>query len=906
MYRRADGDLRPDVIHHGPPAQPVPIYSTELGTAFRDVRTYLGDAASASINKLRTGQSQWCCGLLRNNDGIDSAHATKLVKSWSTFASSCSRSGHGFCFACADARNAEYGDNAMLLSVPTMCCAKCADKGVPARSVISVHRTAYEGALSMGSEFRGSGTPAVLLDFVGRFTAALRENKGSSASKGYARYIHCVAAAIQMDGGGLVYEVVNPPDDEPRNAHVTGRPGLPTRVDACDSGPGPRRPSGRGARGDPCTVGILSSALVPAVGRPSCGDADESGGPESQEDAGDAVAEPGAFIASEAYAAGDRAATFDLGDEGDQSTAVVDMRQKLEEQEKNNAITIAPRVSRGRYCTKEMRRLEREESYRSYLMAGESPTSAALLAGKPIQGRFLFGVMKEHAPFIAAQTPANMLAAIHLRHFPKTSPAKFYSCEENWIDDYCKSMAKLLAKNLGMLCSEINTSSLVPGKWDDARAVISIRRLLFGKCRTDGTLFLKPNEANSKAKPRGISARSDEMQVVHGYDATLLEKATFTDKVFESRSIKHAKQHEVCARMARLMRRFKDGKCASIDFGSWDSTITNSIRNRVENSVIKYFMDEVDDGWSDLPKQALADRLRQVLRLDAGLISLKAVVFGRQSGDRGTSILNFLTNVCFVFLLENHYRVAMGKRFLSFQEWYKQLNGNTTLLDFMVEGDDLSLYKDKRIFDHLGKEKAFDVMNDFYQRIQLKLEPQVEGGKVCLSPECYRNPADRVEFVSRMFLWVDDRVISVPKLSKILPNVPVSFSKEDLKTVGYTASVSGIITSTHHPLMRCLYQAMKHCYEGGKFVAYSWLDMKLSWEVENNKSLSRVEDMLETCTDPTCYETVRELVAREHPKMTIEWQLSMEDRLKAVTGCVAEDGLRLLGGCYFDIIQALR
>eukprot|EP00971_Amphidinium_carterae_P019917 392446-Amphidinium_carterae.1 len=64
---------------------------------------------------------------------------------------------------------------------------------------------------------------------------------------------------------------------------------------------------------------------------------------------------------------------------------------------------------------------------------------------------------------------------------------------------------------------------------------------------------------------------------------------------------------------------------------------------------------------SVIAKHALHDRLKTVLRAECGTMYPRTEIFGRrESGDRGTSILNYITNAALVFLLETECSEKMN------------------------------------------------------------------------------------------------------------------------------------------------------------------------------------------------------------------------------------------------------
>lgn len=144
------------------------------------------------------------------------------------------------------------------------------------------------------------------------------------------------------------------------------------------------------------------------------------------------------------------------------------------------------------------------------------------------------------------------------------------------------------------------------------------------------------------------------------FDAGILESVLFENPVFEGRSIKHASQSEVSRRAGELMRAYD--YVASMDFGAFDGPCTSEIRTLVENDIIvslfsKLLGTENDKG---LLYQAVFDRIKQKANISVKTV-LRAVIEDmiRESGGRGTSILNFITNL--VLFLPNISMMLRGR-----------------------------------------------------------------------------------------------------------------------------------------------------------------------------------------------------------------------------------------------------
>ena len=138
-----------------------------------------------------------------------------------------------------------------------------------------------------------------------------------------------------------------------------------------------------------------------------------------------------------------------------------------------------------------------------------------------------------------------------------------------------------------------------------------------------------------------ILAAGGEGVLTHLFDAAVLEGLVFYTKFFEDRSIKHASLQGLASRMAKF------GKIewtASLHFGAFDGSLGNVTCSEVETSILTALLDHLIDA-SRLTTKAMTDRQKEVFKarvMDEARLKVDEKI--RESGDRGTSILNFMTN----------------------------------------------------------------------------------------------------------------------------------------------------------------------------------------------------------------------------------------------------------------------
>jgi hypothetical protein len=360
-----------------------------------------------------------------------------------------------------------------------------------------------------------------------------------------------------------------------------------------------------------------------------------------------------------------------------------------------------------------------------------------------------------------------------------------------------------------------------------------------------------------------------------------------------------------------MIKKFRRGLSLSCDFGSWDSTIAGDIRGLIEETIISSFLADLP-GAAECPltRKAYEDRMRETLRLRSDFFMVSAQAFGRQSGDRGTSVLNYLTN----FLMVAHLNYDLTG--MSFQQYMDTLDdpkkheSTDMLVDFMAEGDDLVLF-----FRGFNDEAV--LMNRVwahYDKYGLNLEPQVEGGRVIQKPfTAFRAPEVRVEFVSKVFTTVNDRTYMLPKLSKLFSGVFVTFSKERIEDVGYSAALSGLCNTGRLPLTRALFVSMRDAYRSagsGTFKAVSWWDKKLMWEAKDRSSPNKIYTPETVATEyikDTLYdEPMRRAIAREYPALTVSKQKQIEELFAATQGSTLAEWWNAAGAAVSEVLQSLQ
>jgi len=343
---------------------------------------------------------------------------------------------------------------------------------------------------------------------------------------------------------------------------------------------------------------------------------------------------------------------------------------------------------------------------------------------------------------------------------------------------------------------------------------------------TKRSVFVKLNEVLGKVKPRMIVSGGDESCMLHTLDCFTAEALIFACAFFESRSVKHADGEELRDRFAERLAGFQ--WAMSNDYGRFDSTLGVQIRELVENFFIRGMLSEMDLN-TDCPnlRNALADRLKGTLVLNAPFWTAIIGNPGRESGDRGTSVLNYLTGIV-VFCVLIHKEIVdrckkhRGKMMWSnapegeedayaehvIDMWFR---GEKVGFDFFGEGDDnLPLFTDQFIGAIEGySKKIADRFVYHAEQMRLILEPQYVGGAAPKGEGLYpvHGVKGRVEFTSKIIkIYKPDkdtyRAAMIPKIEKFLKSISISFcTTGDVQVIAMTKILSMMQNVIDVPLM---------------------------------------------------------------------------------------------------------
>jgi hypothetical protein len=467
----------------------------------------------------------------------------------------------------------------------------------------------------------------------------------------------------------------------------------------------------------------------------------------------------------------------------------------------------------------------------------------------------VIGPLKE-IPFIAGMHKNNELAAMCTRHYGEQAVAgmpdgtALCACAEitqvligflqaqlklaTAVADYSNSEPtgmKSYSKQ-AMLAGQFDVESLISKAKSEKDRMAMVESafysgLMFGKPPDrkskdfrkghkplNHSFFVKPDEALDKEKPRGIQWAKPIGTALHSYDKAVLDKVLFSISLFEGRSIKNAGPRGLRKRLGMMLDNYL--YALSGDYGKFDAS-TTQIRKAIENAVIDALL---ADFCLECPAadQAMKDTFVHELRTRSANWKLHSLNPGRESGDRGTSVLNYLTN--FVLFLYFGFRESMHRAQTTqadsepdSSKWHKNADlykiGMAWVRDWLYrrdfhdwewfgEGDDNLHLWSVAFIDAAPGYTRKDKLKDFAHRLikyaecaGFILEPQGVHGTASLE-ESITLVSERAEFVSKIIRTYPTSpvgkkgtkgygmyTIFLPKLQKTLRGSTVTFCKAE-------------------------------------------------------------------------------------------------------------------------------
>ena len=338
-------------------------------------------------------------------------------------------------------------------------------------------------------------------------------------------------------------------------------------------------------------------------------------------------------------------------------------------------------------------------------------------------------------------------------------------------------------------------------KWTEERFLSALRRAGVDNARElKRDLNVKPNEALSKEKARAIISAGDDGVVRHLFDAGILERVLFENPVYEQRSIKHATPHEL-----EEGRRDAEELWIHGEHGLWRVRRFMHRRSpqhhwkRRDLSLFGKPLDTEND--SGLLYHAIFDRIENKANINVKNI-LEEVIYDmiRESGDRGTSVLNFITNLVLFLANVSMMLESIGAKEKEIRRMLWEVLVSGKWANMMAEGDDGAQAFKKAFVEMFGSVAQFGKLwCSGYAEFGFQIEPQGPAGELSFE-KCLEPTTERMEFCSKIFVCVGKDTYYFPKPSKLSSSMSVSFFCDCTRhDAGCTTAVSMIVKSSHKP-----------------------------------------------------------------------------------------------------------
>jgi len=435
-------------------------------------------------------------------------------------------------------------------------------------------------------------------------------------------------------------------------------------------------------------------------------------------------------------------------------------------------------------------------------------------------------------------------------------------------DAEAKDVLKAEHGKKSTVLEDLQFARFKPGSWSDKGWN---KQLFKSNCGTEvlrprHEFFVKQNEALWKVKPRLIQSAGEVGTATHTMDAKLFETLAFGMTLLEQRSVKHATPKHLRARLANLLEPFLSGYAMSNDYGAFDSSNCihkddprHSLKVLVENAVLQALFGS-DADFSDVSRDALADRCKTALRSNSVFWVLYTKSHGRESGDSGTSCLNFIVNfVIFLWTMacevgfrkkvkgDKYVPVAVENETGVFKnipaavissEIDKDtvtdyLKGVPQGFDLLAEGDDGTWLFSKAFGNNSprGLVGLADRITYWTSMAGLNLEPQNEQG-TAIDDRRILKTTDRIEHCSRIIIPYksktqggskrqarpQSRIALLPKMRKTIEGADVSFGLPSgvevdgmIESVAFTKFASCAFNSLDVPLLFEYFHMLARC-----------------------------------------------------------------------------------------------
>ena len=270
---------------------------------------------------------------------------------------------------------------------------------------------------------------------------------------------------------------------------------------------------------------------------------------------------------------------------------------------------------------------------------------------------------------------------------------------------------------------------------------------------------------------------------------------------------------------------------------AWDSRILGPIKNAIESVVSRKFVDALDMP-EEIAQEVRAAREQPALRAKGKFQDISAEDYGRLSGDRGTSVFNYLTN--FILLIVAVEQI-MGKT-SSMDQHIASIISGSARFEFMFGGDDWSLVLSPLLYHGVPGWGAR--LGAFYDEINFQCEPAAGEGFIAPLEYAFRPIIEGWEFISQVWLPEFDgdgrvNLVSFPLLKKSLFGAAVTFSHSTVADSACSGALSGMWNHSANPLMYQLFNVQRAYWSAqkGRFFADNYYTKWL--KVDHGKSPER-------------------------------------------------------------------
>jgi hypothetical protein len=360
---------------------------------------------------------------------------------------------------------------------------------------------------------------------------------------------------------------------------------------------------------------------------------------------------------------------------------------------------------------------------------------------KEVVGLKLYPSLVE--PNVPANNIGNLDEAVQRRIFEKQRKPEITSKQRKELDTVVKSLIKHTFSKSNILEFIRENPSLC----DMRSKRWSIER--FEKAVSDLYADLAPEYApkpqvkkeqmpNGKP-PRMILSDGDRAQIMSLVVMSCMEACM--KKCHKYRTTKGAEPFVQLDKLLTAMRHpggeGRKGATVEGDGKSWDTTCSLEIRQEIENKIINHILDILlangmqDPVWAEALKkvstQAFLDLKMKEKGRESDRVARWIIAAIRRSGDRGTSILNWITNfVCWVAALFGNDSTSVNNIVTSSRKnrVYKDRWGIMRFFTFFFEGDDSLLFVEPR-----PSQEQWDEVTEYWRQLGFNMTLFVRLGE---------------------------------------------------------------------------------------------------------------------------------------------------------------------------------